>query len=197
MIGHQKCLFVCYMLQMFIYVIDIFMFIFVSSSIYFNSLSLLFGNIWHPWSIPDSGVWTSFFGLETGVHCQCCEGCDFAWGIPSYILVLSMHLTESPMTAEIAQKWSCPFDKVPPCNQPCLLLALHSGNSLEICRLSLGRGEREPQLTLVHMYKSLQLIVCVWIWLVVYGFLSWFIEWQRDRPWTSGQIFINTMGTIY
>ena len=61
-------------------------------------------------------------------------------GVFSYILVLSMHLMESPMTAEIAQ-----FDKVPLCNQPCLFLALHSGDELEICDLRFfGRRERGP-----------------------------------------------------
>ena len=41
-------------------------------------------------------------GLET-VYGQICEGCVIAWGNPSYIHVLSMHLSENPMTAERAR----------------------------------------------------------------------------------------------
>ena len=52
-------------------------------------------------------------------HCQCCEGCDFAWGIQLHTRNKHAFKRMSPMTAEIAQKGSCPIDKVFLCNQPC------------------------------------------------------------------------------
>ena len=45
-------------------------------------------------------------GWKTEAYCRHCTGCDFAQGIPSSILVLSMK-QESPATAEKVQRPSC------------------------------------------------------------------------------------------
>ena len=81
----------------------------------------------------------------------------------------------SPMTAEIAQKGSCPIDKVPLCNQPCLLsdLALW-GRTGDLQIEVFWEGEREGHNLLLSICTILLLFLSPYHYL--FSILNMFID---------------------